>query len=362
MTVGSGKTSDTAAAPSRRRRSASSESPAPGPEASFEAPHKRQQENWRTHLAGNLALRGWRTLSWVCGHVPVGVSTRVGSAVMMIGYAFSPTRRRWLKSNYSHVLGLPANDRRVARVTRQAFRNYARYVVELARLPWQTEEQRTAMTKVEHVDHIADYYRAGHGVVLVAFHLGNSESAAGGFVKLGVPLDVVGDDTALGPLYEHLVKERAEVGLSMISWRNLRGVFGAMRRGGALVLLVDWGYRPDGIPVKMFGSWTMLPAGGAVLAARFNAPIVPFMTKRLPDGRIFAGADPAIWVKSNSPADLQRATQAYADVLCDHLAECPEQWYIFKPIWPSTAEEEARLAALAAEMLADEGAPKQAPQ
>jgi KDO2-lipid IV(A) lauroyltransferase len=345
--------SKNAAAPTGRRRTTST-APAAA-EASFEAPHKRQAENWRTRLAGVVALRAWRTMSWVVGHVPAGISYRVGGWAMMLGYAFSPTRRRWLRTNYSHVLGVLPSDPKTGKLARAAFRTYARYVIELARMPWLTKEQAAALVDVQNVDHLIALHKEGHGVVMVGAHMGNNEVAAGGFVTKGLPLDVVGDDTAFGPLYEQFARERGKFGLRMISWRNLRGVFGAMRRGAALVLLVDWGYRPDGIPVKMFGAWTMLPAGPAVLAARFGAPIVPFEIVRHPDGCFYAGACPPIHVASDSPADLARATQEYANVLERHIAAAPEQWYIFKPIWPSTPEEEARLAAMAAAMLGPEG-------
>ena len=43
-----------------------------------------------------------------------------------------------------------------------------------------------------------------------------------------------------------------------------------------------------------------------------------------------------IEVPSSDPADLQRATQAIADALASTVAAAPDQWYSFKPIWPST--------------------------
>ena len=109
----------------------------------------------------------------------------------------------------------------------------------------------------------------------------------------------------------------------MISWRNLRGVFGALRRHEGLVLLVDWGYREDGIPVKMFGSWTTLPAGPAILAARHGSTIVPFSINRLPDGTFRAVGDDPILVPSDSPSDLAIATQKIATALEGHIAPAP---------------------------------------
>jgi lauroyl/myristoyl acyltransferase len=40
---------------------------------------------------------------------------------------------------------------------------------------------------------------------------------------------------------------------------------------------------------------------------------------------------------------LQAATQAIADALGAMVADGPEQWYTFKPMWPATQREAAEL-------------------
>ena len=122
-------------------------------------------------------------------------------------------------------------------------------------------------------------------------------------------------------------------------------------------LLVDWGYRSDGIPVTLFGAWTTLPAGPATLAAKTKSRIVPILTTRQPDHRLrVVWADP-IEVPSTEPADLQRATQRIADALERTIAPAPHEWYSFKPIWPATAEEAADLEHRAREMQAGRADP-----
>ena len=121
-----------------------------------------------------------------------------------------------------------------------------------------------------------------------------------------------------------------------------------------LGLLIDWGYRPDGIPVRLFGSWTTLPGGPAVLAARTGAVIVPVHTKRRADGRFEAVHYPEISVPDASPASIARATQAVADALESMVAAAPEQWYTFKPMWPDNEADEGMLAARWREMTRQE--------
>jgi KDO2-lipid IV(A) lauroyltransferase len=241
-------------------------------------------------------------------------------------------------------------------MARAAYRNYSRYIMELMRLPWMKREAVDQLLEVKSLERFLEIYRESKGIVLVAAHLGNNEAAAAGFAKQGLEINVVGDDSSYRELYELFERQRESWGVKMISWHNLRGVYGALRRHEGLVLLVDWGYREDGIPVKMFGAWTTLPAGPAILAAKHGSAIVPFSINRLPDGTFRAAADEPIHVPSNSPADLARATQEIASALERHISPAPEQWYIFKTIWPETGAEAAALEARHAAVMAAEAA------
>jgi lauroyl/myristoyl acyltransferase len=331
----------------RRRLGASraSEEAQPEPTKKFVAPHRMEKETFGTHVGGFVAVSFWRTSSWIVGHLPAGPTYRIGGWLAMIGYATSPLRRRWLRANFGHVLRVPPNSKAAHKMARAAYHNYSRYIMELMRLPWLKPEQVDQLLEVHSLDKFLEIYKASDGIVLVAAHLGNNEAAAAGFAKHGLAINVVGDDSSYRELYELFERQRESWGVKMIAWRNLRGIFGALRRHEGLVLLVDWGYREDGIPVKLFGSWTTLPAGPATLAAKHGSAIVPFSINREPDGTFRAAAGDPILVPSNSPSDLAIATQKIATALEGHIAPAPEQWYNFKPIWPATAEEEARLEA-----------------
>ena len=345
--TGNGSEASSKAASVRRRLGMPGKSPVAKPETSkkFEAPHRLQKETFFTHLAGLTALSFWRTSSWLAGHLPAGLMYRLGAFFIMIGYAVSPERRRWLRANFGHVLGISPNDKRAGHMARAAYRNYSRYLIELMRLPWLKPEVLDGLLEVHSLDKFLEIYKASKSVILVAAHLGNNEAAAAGFAKQGLQINVVGDDSSYPELYKLFSDMRERWGIKMIAWRNLRGVFGALRRHEGLVLLVDWGYREDGIPVKMFGSWTTLPAGPAILAAKHGSGIVPFSVNRLPNGTFRAVAGDPILVPSDSPSDIAIATQKIATALEGHISPAPEQWYIFKPIWPATAEEAAALEA-----------------
>jgi KDO2-lipid IV(A) lauroyltransferase len=124
-----------------------------------------------------------------------------------------------------------------------------------------------------------------------------------------------------------------------------------------LALLIDWGYRSDGIPVRLFGAWTTLPAGPATLAAKTGSRILPIAIRRRPAGGFDVSWAPPIEVAPGDPAALQRASQAMADALAATIAGAPEQWYSFKPIWPAGAIEAADLERRAGVMLGGQADP-----
>ena len=124
----------------------------------------------------------------------------------------------------------------------------------------------------------------GGGLIFAVGHVGNNEAVAASIARHGMPISVVADDSSFPELFELLRRQRESWGVHVIAWRNLREIFGVLRRHEMLGLLIDWGYRADGIPVRLFGAWTALPAGPATLAAKTGSRILPITIRRQPDG------------------------------------------------------------------------------
>jgi lauroyl/myristoyl acyltransferase len=320
----------------------------------LEAPHKRKDPGSR--VLEKIAVRAYAAAVWTVAHVPASIARGVIGTGSQAGYLFWPTKRRWSNANFGHVLGLPPEDRRVRRLALRAYREYATYLVDVMRLETQPGDVAAARVDQRDLDHIEATWKASTGGLIFAVgHVGNNEAIAAAVAHRGWPINVVADDSAFPELFERFRQLREGWGVHIIPWRNLREIYTVLRRREMLALLTDWGYRPDGIPVRFFGAWTTLPAGPATLAAKANSPILPVSIRRTDGERFHVSYSPLITVPSTSPADLQRATQQIADALQATVGAAPEQWYSFKPMWPATAEEAAALEARAAAMLADDG-------
>jgi len=311
-------------------------------ERRLEAPHRRGSASPR--IVERFAVLVYRATAWLLASLPPVPAAIVIGRLSQLSYLAWPTKRRWSNRNFGHVLGLPPGHPRVREAAMRAYYGYGRYLVELMRLPRLPADELAGLVRDLDVDQIRRVWQeAPGGLIMAVGHVGNNEAVAAAVAGHGMPISVVADDSSFPEIFEILRRQREGWGVRIIAWRNLREIFGVLRRSEILALLVDWGYRADGIPVRLFGEWTALPAGPATLAGKTGARILPITIRRQPDDTFHVSWAEPIAVPSSDPAELQRATQDMADALAATIAAAPEQWYSFKPIWPATAAEAADL-------------------
>jgi len=304
-----------------------------------------------------LVYMAYIALMKVVGLLPPRPVEALFSTLAPLAYLLWPAKRRIANSNAAVVLGvadpdgnpLPGAETAVRARAIANYRSYGRFTAELLRLPSRRLEAIAAEVDLRETTLLDDFRARGQAAVFVGFHAGNNELGAASLGQKAYDVNVVADDTAFPEMYELLRKIRASWGVKVIDWRAIREVFGVMRRGGILVLLSDWGWKPDGIPCQLFGRWTTLPSGPAVIAARGNAPIIPFFVRRERPGSFYILFGTPISAGNGSPAAQRAATQETADQMERLIRSEPTQWNCFKPLWPNAAEQR-RLAELAVQM------------
>lgn len=305
---------------------------------------------------GHLARRAWersvyagyRLLMWVIGILPPRPVEALFSTLAPLAYLLWPAKRRIADGNAAVILGvadvegrpLPGSEKLVRARSLANYRTYGRFAAELLRLP--SRSLRDIATDVDLTEtSLLDEFRArGQAAIFVGFHAGNNELGAAALGERRYDVSVVADDSAFPEMYEHLRRLRASWGIKVIDWKAIREVFGTMKRGGVIVLLSDWGFRPDGTPCQLFGRWTTLPSGPAVLGARGNAPIIPFFVRRETPGRFRILFGSPISAGNGSPAEILRATQETATAMEELVRTEPLQWNCFKPLWPDAAKQQ----------------------
>lgn len=320
-----------AAAPSSVGEPATRHQIASADQARPPAERFRERLIYRAYLAGERVINA----------LPRRLALIAASALGNVAYDLGGTKRGVVRDNLARAMGIDPSDARAARAARRAFRNYAKYLVDVMRMPTLTDATTERLVRVENIECLAEARAGGTGVLICAVHVGGMDLMGPGLLRHGESLQVVADDTSYGRLYDHLKEVRARHGLHLIGWRNLRGLFRALRAGENLVLFCDGGFRRGDVPVEFLGEATTFPAGPASLSAKTGAPILPVHCLRTPDDRFVARGLPTIRAASSEPAELQRATQELADALGTVIAADPGQWYMFRSVWPQTDEDRA---------------------
>jgi lauroyl/myristoyl acyltransferase len=292
-----------------------------------------------------LTYWGYRLGERVINFLPRWLVLPLAAAAGNAAHDLTGDKRAVVRTNVAHVLHLPADHPRVRRAARRAFRNYAKYLVDVMRLSTLTAEEVTNLVEIDNLEILDEARSAERGVLLCTVHVGGMDLIAPALHRFGHEMHVVADDTTYGRLYEHLRAIRARHGLILIGWRSLRGLFRALKAGSNLVLFCDGGYRDGDVPVEFLGEPTTFPAGPAALSARSGAPMLPVACSRLGNDKFRTRGLPLITAANDSPAETYRATQALADALGSVIAEDPGQWYMFRPVWPGTDDERARARA-----------------
>ena len=311
-----------------------------GNERGSESPAERRREK--------LTFWLYRVGERIINALPRGLVMPAAAAVGNVAYDVAGPKQALIHANLAHPMGLPADDPRVKRAARRAFRNYAKYLADMMRIGEITPAQAADLVGIDNLEILEEARAEGKGVLVCTAHIGGMDLLGPGLKLAGMSMHVVADDTTYGRLFDHLAAARARQNIFVIGWRNLRGMFRVLRDNGNVVLFCDGGYRRGDVPVELCGEATTFPIGPATLAAKTGAPLLTVACRRTNDDRFVTRGLPLIHCRSTEPAEIYRATQAVADALSSVIAEDPGQWYMFRPVWPQTdADREQARDALA---------------
>jgi KDO2-lipid IV(A) lauroyltransferase len=296
----------------------------------------------RLRLPFDALYWSWRVAAALVQHLP----PRLVYAGAVIGGEFAyllwQRRREVTKRNFAIVLGLPAQDPEVARVARRAFRNFGKYLTEIMRFPSMGQAELHELVKIDPASfqNLQDARDKGRGIIFVSAHFGNFE-LGGARIAQEIPLTVVADELENQRLMDFLVANREHKNVVILPPEGAtRRVLAALRRNEMVGFMMDLGPRAhelDNVQATFFGVRTAFPTIAAALARVSGAPIIVAAVTRDRDNSFKGVAVPPIFVERTKQAagDLERATQTIVHALEGLMRPEPDQWYIFRPMWPA---------------------------
>ena len=249
-------------------------------------------------------------------------------------YAWRGGRRRCIQ-NMTHVTG---GDVRAARqLARASFANYLVYLVDFFRLTLATGEEIRARVPFAGWGEIAAL-RAGNGVVFVTVHFGNWDVGAAALAQQGFPVLAIADTLPNARINRRVAASRESLGLRLIPvGRAGPGMLRALRANDVLAILIDVPAAGSGIEVEFFGAPIAVSDGPARIALRAGAAVVAAVLPRRSRWSDVVSAEVAP-VRFEPTGDAERdargLTQALFAQFEEFIRRNPEQWYIFRNLWP----------------------------
>ena len=228
-------------------------------------------------------------------------------------------------------------------LSRAALRSYARYWLEVFRLPTIGVERIVSGMHFRGPgdDTMLATMKAGRGVVLALPHMGNFEQAGAWVIARGAgKLTTVAERVKPETVYESFLRFRQTLGFEVLPLTGGPGGMGPfgtlaqrLRAGGLVCLVSDRDLKDSGIEVELLGEKARI-AATAALAVHTGAALMPTAVWFDEDG--WGGC---IYPEVPVPASGTRAekvaamSQQMADVFSEAIAEHPQDWHMLQRVF-----------------------------
>ena len=294
---------------------------------------------------------GW---SVVC-RLPESWAQRAFRVVADVTWRRQGPRTQVLEANLRRVIGPAATGAELRALSRAAMRSYARYWLEVFRLPVIPTERLVAGMCAEGDEQVAfDHLAAGRGVIFALPHMGNWDQAGAWIIARGAgSFTTVAERVKPESVYERFVGFRESLGMEVLPASGGSRPFGVLaqrlRAGKIVCLPCDRDVTGSGIEVEFFGEAARMMAGPAALAVQTGAALIPVTIWFTDDGwgvhfhdevPVPGGGDR----KRKVAAMTQQIARAFEDGIRAH----PADWHMLQRVFVADLDPDRLAAADAA--------------
>jgi phosphatidylinositol dimannoside acyltransferase len=292
-------------------------------------------------LTGFAYQLGWKL---IC-RFPLSWGRWIFAVVADIAWRRQGPKVQVLEANLRRVLSYSAgredvDGRELRTLSRAALRSYARYWLEVFRLPAIPIERIVSGMHINAEGEAALFanLKAGRGAVIALPHMGNFEQAGAWVVARGAgSFTTVAERLRPESVYEAFVRFRESLGMEVLPLTGNQGPFGILaqrlRAGGLVCLVSDRDLKESGIEVELFGEKARI-AATAALAVHTGAALMPVATW-------FEGDDwgAHIYEEIPVPASGTRAekvaamSQQLARVFEASIAQHAQDWHMLQRVF-----------------------------
>ena len=284
--------------------------------------------------------------------LPLRLGYRVAAIVAEICYHFFHRQRRALNENLAWVLGSD-DQREVDAVARQAFRNFGKFVIDFIHFPAMSRDEVRRRLVFSQWIELDEVMESGRGMLIVTMHFGSWDLGAAAFAAYDYPINAIADNYGYEKMNELVHGSREKIGMKIIQMDRVGpNVFRALKRGEILALLIDVPAPDQAITVDFLGAPAEVSSVPARIALRTGARVVPAMVLRGPqDDTLIRPVLDVRTARYEASGDEERDVHALTQLMMQSfetlIREHPEQWFIFRRMWPQMPQPSTQSAVTA---------------
>jgi len=295
---------------------------------------------------------GW---SLVC-RLPESWMRRAFQGFADVAWRRQGPRVQVLEANLVRVLGPDTGGKALRAASREVMRRYARYWLEIFRLPVMPVDRLVEGMHDPASQHkiIFDILATGRGVVIALPHMGNWDQAGAWIIAKGAgSFTTVMERLKPEAVYDRFVAFREGLGMEVLPASGGTRPFGILaqrlRAGKIVCLPCDRDVTGSGIEVEFFGEKAKMMAGPAALAVQTGAALVPAVLWFADDGGwgLKIGAEIPQPADGNRPQKVAAMMQVVASFFEQGISEHPYDWLMLQRVFVADLDPERQAAASA---------------
>jgi Kdo2-lipid IVA lauroyltransferase/acyltransferase len=265
------------------------------------------------------------------------IPTIITKPLARLWYALDRRHRSITLRNLEFALGREMSREQREELAKKVFHHFVQLFFEAIAMIVMPLSKLQKKVIVIGFENALDAWKLGKGMVAIVAHAGNWEltGMVGGFAYHPLAIVARRHDQPVVDRIIRFLRERG--GNTMIPKQGgLKAILTQLKKNQAVGMAIDQNTTTKGgILVDFFGHKARTTPIAAILARRFGTPVLPVLSRRLPDGRHLMQISPPLpmEVTENSEEDIRRHVQLQNDVVEAWVRVSPEQWLWLHKRW-----------------------------
>lgn len=276
--------------------------------------------------------------------LPQKFAFRIGELLGELLYRIMPRRRQIGYKNLTIAFGDELTEQEKYQILRSNFSNLGKSLVETLHFPKMSKDYLRGKVNILGQENFLSAKSKGRGVIYLTGHVGNWEMSSHAQSAAGHPLSIVVRPLDNRYLNKVVTRLRTIHGNKVLARGNgLRQIIAALKNKDAVGILMDQNtLRSRGIFVDFFGKSACTIPVIAILALRYNVPVIPGFIVRtgFDTHTIHIGQEIEIQRSGDTQKDIEINTANFNKIIESFIRQYPDQWFWIHNRWKTRPPKE----------------------